>query len=230
MHLFSPILIMRKILYSVMALLVLATSCGEIELPQPDQGPGTQQPGKADGDKGSSDAGGSSDTGGSSDSSGSSDAEGKGDSGDSDVPATDLRIGTATFTAGGHLLIADRLYLSLEEYSNVSSAYGSMPTQAAELAAAYAEGELTGWRVPTEADVTTLRDALACASPSYVEEGTETLPPLNKELERRGYYGLYREWYIFGDGNSVFGFTFDETTKKASKNQTYRLRLVRDKD
>lgn len=215
--------------------------CGEIELPQPDEGPDapTEQP---DGNKGSS----SSDDdrpsdGDDSNPEGSGSANGDDDSGSdnqdsidnqdgaADKPAADLHIGNACLTADGHLLIADRLYLSLEEFKNVSSAGGANPTEAAEIAAAYVEGNLTGWRVPTERDVSVLQDALACASPSYVDEGTETLPPLNRELDARGYYGLYREWYIYGDASHVFGFTFETTTKKASGKSLYQLRLVHDK-
>lgn len=232
---------MRKFQYSVIALLLLATGCGEIELPQPDKGPSSEQTGEGNegtgnnsGNTGTGNTGtGNNDAGDNSPgNSGSSDAEGKDENGkaeDSNPAAADLHIGNATLTADGHLLIADRLYLSLEEFWYVSSAYGSAPTQAAELAEAYVEGELTGWRVPTEADVYLLRDALACSSPYYYDEGTETLPPLNEELKSRSYQSIDREWYIYGDGSNVFGFTDTETFKKASKSNTYRLRLVHDK-
>lgn len=232
---------MRKFQYSVIALLFLATGCGEIDLPQPDKDPVSEQPGEGNEGTGNNSGNtGTGNTGTGNTNAGdntpgnneSSDAGGKDENGkaeDSNPSTADLHIGNACLTADGHLLIADRLYLSLEEFSYVSSAYGSAPTQAAELAEAYIEGDLTGWRVPTENDVTLLRDALACSSPYYYDEGTETLPPLNEELEKRGYEGIFREWYIYGDGSKVFGFTDAETFAKASKSKTYRLRLVHDK-
>lgn len=238
-HPFSPF---RCFAVSLFLLLTLA-SCGEIELPQPDDGSNspTEQPdGGATDDNGSSSSSDDDSSAGDDNAPGDDDSatddSGNGtpsnddqDSDNPDEPAADLHIGNACLTADGHLLIADRLYLSLEEFRNVSSAGGAYPTQAAELAAAYVEGNLKDWRVPTEDDVNVLQDALACASPSYVDVGTETLPPLNKELDARGYWGLYREWYIYGDASRVFGFTFDTTIRKATAKTLYLLRLVHDK-
>lgn len=217
-------------------LLVSLASCGEMELPQHDDAPNssTEQPkdGTPGDDNSDGDTPGDDNTPGESNSDDATSGDNNNDSatpGDADTPVGDLRIGNACLTLDGHLLIADRLYLSLEEFWSVSSAGGAHPTQAAELAAAYVEGNLKDWRVPTAQDVIVLQEALACVSPLYADEGTETLPLLNRELDARGYCGLYREWYIYGDAFTVFGFTFETTTTKASAKTLYRLRLVHDK-
>lgn len=203
-------------------------SCGELELPQvvdkPTSSTDQTNAGKDDEDDKEDTAEGDPQHG----NEGSKDEDAENP--DEDNPPTEeLQIGSATFTVDGHLLIAGSLYLSLGEFNKIESAFGENPQMAAETAASYVEGNLKDWRVPTEKDVTLLRDALACVSPYYDPEHEYTLPLLNLELSARGYANIYREWYIYGDATRVFGFTFDETEKKASASSTYLLRLVHDK-
>lgn len=133
-----------------------------------------------------------------------------------------LTIGTANLTADGHLLIAGSLYLSLEERRCVGK-------EAADIAKTYQEGDLTDWHVPSKAEAQFLRDALACSSPYYYDEGNETLPPLNRKLEELSYIGIYSERYLCEDGTLTFDFKLGTNISSASKTQTYRLRLVRSK-
>lgn len=134
----------------------------------------------------------------------------------------DLTIGMASLTADGHLLIAGSLYLSLEEHRCVGK-------EAADFAETYEEGNLTDWHVPSKAEAQFLRDALACSSPYYYDEGNETLPPLNRKLEELSYTGIYRERYLCEDGTLTYDFQLATNISPASQTKTYRLRLVRSK-
>lgn len=228
---------------SVSALLLLSTvSCGEIEIPQKGA---TEQPapdpdGNTDGTGGKEDgAGGGTDTPSGDDSGEKPDDSGEksddngekpDDSGekpdDSGEKQGDIVIGQVCFTADSHILIADQIYLSLEEYWYVSGANGPKPDEAKQYAEAYAEGDLTGWRIPTYDDAVLLRSTLACESPYY---GKEVLPQLNKVLDAHNCIGIYRERYLCDDAKKSFDFIFDGNITTTSKSKTYRLRLVRDK-
>lgn len=229
--------------------LQLATvSCGEIELPQPeapnspteehnDEKPGNNGTGHDDGGQGDNkdntgqggDNQGNQNDGQGGDNQGNpNDGQGGGNQGNGDGAADnqDKQFGRAKLTADGHLLIDDSFYLSLEEYPNVPSAQSSQPKAAAELAAAYSEGDLTSWHIPTTDEALLLRQVLASESPYY---GKDPLPLLNKELDALGYIPIYRERYLCDEARKAFDFELDTNISAAAKSKTYRLRLVRAK-
>lgn len=138
-------------------------------------------------------------------------------------------FGPVTLTADGHILFNDTFYISVEEFRNVTSAYSTTPDAAAEYAATYTEGDLSGWHIPTAEEAEMLHEALACTSPYYQEKGTEVLPLLNRALAERDWRGLYREWYLCDEGRQVFDFDISNSLKKAAKTTKYRLRLTRAK-
>lgn len=146
--------------------------------------------------------------------------------GSSDQQTPDLHFGRTSLTSDGHLLIDDKLYLSVFEYRDVSSAKGNYPTEAGGYAANYHEGPLQGWRIPTTDDVRILRDALACESPYY---GDGDLRPLNDALTSRDLTPIYRELYLCEGATLCYTFDFQEQFRTTSKSKKYRLRLVRDK-
>lgn len=244
-------------------LLPSAVGCGEIDLPQPDDG---GQQGNVDNGGGSDNHGGTGDNSGSG-SSGSNDGgsgtgnggngagngengtgnggsgtgnggNGTGDSGsgtgdsesgtgDSDTPAPgSIAAGKhAVITADGHILIDGRLYLSVKEYRDIP-ADGST---AKAKASAYVEDNLSGWRIPTSADVELLLSLYRSESYYY---GTGELPALNSVLRSVGIEPLYTfEFYLCEEGRSYF--TLDLNAEKSvdavQTKKKYRLRLVRNK-
>lgn len=206
---------MRHHLFLLLLLLpFLALSCGELELPQKDTVEQDSNDNDNDNDK---DDGDSNDD---------NDDDGNGDNDGDQQTGQAIDFGRACLTADGHLLIDDRLYLSLEEFWYVSSATGTKPTEAQDYAAAYSEGDLKGWRIPTADDVTILRDALACKSPYY---GKEQLTQINKVLSENDLPGIYRERYLCDGATQTFDFVLDSKLSAAGKSKTYLLRLVRDK-
>lgn len=182
-------------------------ACGEIELPQPvtpeqtDKPDNTEKPGQTD----------------------------KPDNTDEPETPSEQIIGSVKITADGHLLINDTFYLSTTEFVNVAPASGPPSNEAANCAASYKEGDLTGWHIPTMSEVDALRKALACTSPFYAETGLEELPKLNDALNELKLVGIFREWYLCADANYVFDFITGDEVKKASKSKKYRLRLTREK-
>lgn len=235
----APLALMRfpatQILFATLCglLVFCTTACGEIELPQPEtpeqtDKPGTPEPGKSDDPEKADD----SDTPDSPDTPDTPDAPDTPDSPDTpdepDTPAAQI-FGTVKITADGHLLVNDSFYLSTTEFFNVVPASATPSGDAASYAASYKEGDLTDWHIPTMDEAKALREALACTSPYYTDEGTEVLPKLNKALTELDLDGLYREWYLCDDANYVFDFITGDEIKKASKSKKYRLRLTRSK-
>ena len=223
-------------------LLPSAVGCGEIDLPQPDNG---DQPGNVDNGGGSDnhgDAGGESGNGGSGDNGSGSDNSGSGSgdngsgsgdngsgSGDNDS-GDDLSGATpagqhAVITADGHILIDGRLYLSVVDYRNIPGDGTTAKTKAS----AYTEGDLSGWRVPTRSDVDLLL-GLYRGSDAYYGEGE--LPALNRALQKADFDTFYlTERYLFDGGRSYFTLDIkaSESTGAAQAEKKYYLRLVRDK-
>lgn len=148
--------------------------------------------------------------------------------GDQPAPDTQKNVfGRASFTSDGHLLIADRLYLSLAEYPNVPSAISATPNVAGDYAASYVEGGLKGWRIPTKTDAELLRQVLAfIESPFY---GADIIVKLNNFLEDRDFTGIYREEYLCDDALTTFNFSASGVYTDVGKTKLYKLRFVRDK-
>lgn len=202
----------------------LAISCGEIELPQPDKTEQTTD--KVD--EGKKDDNSSETNEDNQDKSEDENKEvGNEEEGNDKQPSEDLQLGRASITADGHLLIDDRLYVSILEFADVPSAYSDSPTLALEYAQTYSEGKLKDWRIPTVEDVALLQDVLAFVdSPFY---GDEQLAVINKELLKRGETEICRERYLCDDAKKTFNFSAGSNVTKAAAKTLYRLRLVRDK-
>lgn len=237
-HLMTPMKrahFLTSVVFMFAVLLPSAVGCGEIDLPQPDNG---DQPGNVDNGGGSDnhgDAGGESGNGGSDNSgSGSGDnGSGSGDngsgSGDNDS-GEDLSGATpagqhAVITADGHVLIDGRLYISVVDFRSIPGDGTTAKTKAS----AYTEGDLSGWRVPTRSDVDLLL-GLYRGSDAYYGEGE--LPALNRALQKADFDTFYlTERYLFDGGRSYFTLDIkaSESTGAAQDDKKYYLRLVRDK-
>lgn len=251
-HLMTPMKrahFLTSVAFMFAVLLPSAVGCGEIDLPQPDNG---DQPGNVDNGGGSDnhgDAGGESGNGGSDNSgSGSGDngsgsdnsGSGSGDngsnsdnngSGSGDNDSGDDLSGAmpagqhAVITVDGHVLIDGRLYISVVDFRSIPGDGTTAPATAS----AYTEGNLSGWRVPTRSDVDLLL-SLYRGETWYFGEGE--LPALNKALEQAQLEPLYLvERYLFDGGRSYFTLDIkaSESTGAAQDDKKYYLRLVRDK-
>lgn len=122
--------------------------------------------------------------------------------------------------------IIPMLLLSLSEWTGVTSAtHEETPDMAAEIAAAYTEGDLTGWRIPTRREVNKM-----CATLGYI-----TLEETNAFLSTNGIVPLSTGTdsetkntirYLCDD--AAFSFTWDSegSPSKAGSKRGYHLRLV----
>lgn len=222
----------RYILFILISLLTV--SCGEIELPQPDHAEQTTDNSNEDQESGNvnkednngTNEEGNQDNNGENEDNNQNENENEGDN-SGNQPSEGINFGRASITADGHLLIDDRLYVSLLEIPDVPSAYSDSPTLAFEYAQEYSEGELTNWRIPTLEDVGLLRDVLAYIDAAVT--GKELLATINKELEKRGERGIYHERYLCDEAMRSFNFSSEGIITKASSKTLYRLRLVCDK-
>lgn len=122
--------------------------------------------------------------------------------------------------------IIPMLLLSLSEWTGVTSAtHEETPDMAAEIAAAYTEGDLTGWRIPTRREVNKM-----CATLGYItlEEtntflSTNGIVPLSTGTESETKNTIR---YLCDD--AAFSFTWDSegSPSKAGSKRGYHLRLV----
>lgn len=221
-------------------LLPAVVGCGEIDLPVkednppqevlPDEDKEQDHGGDAAGGGGeTADPEGVGDVGGADNAGGAEEPGDGSDDGEVGEQVQEQRVGKALFTADGHVLIDDRLYLSIFEIRGVVSAYNvEDPTAAVRAAAEYAEGNLdAGWRIPTEEEVSYLRDMYASSTYYY---GDEPLPLLNRALEAREYEMISLDMrYLCAEGEKTFNFELGKKVTKAGAKTTYRLRLVHDK-
>lgn len=218
------------------ALLMSAVGCGEIDLPQADTPDVPTQTPSGDsnsgGDDTPSDAGGSSSEGGGTSSEGggaSSDGEQNNSDTGTDETDNDEAVAHAELTADGHLLIDDSFYFSVVEFRAIASANSTTkPTEAADMANDYAEGNLdSGWRIPTEDEASRLRELFKSESDIY---GDEPLPQLNRLLMQHNLMIISRtERLLCDEGRKSFNFDIGGKISGASGKSTYRLRLVHDK-
>lgn len=230
---------LSRLFLSALLLLSLLSGCGEIEVPmKEDEHPQEVVPGDT-GQKEDDTGRDKDDSGNTDDPDNSDDAEGK-DEGeitiDPEVPddaevTEEQYVGEACFTADGHVLISDRLYLSIYNIKGVVSAYhAESPTAAAEAAASYQEGNLkAGWRVPTEEEARFLIGIYSSSTSIY---GDEPLPVLNRVLNARGYDAIIfdpDQRYLCADGQKSFSFQQGTRISKAGTKKEYCLRLVHDK-
>lgn len=244
----SPISNIRLAFITASLLLPLAVGCGEIELPTHVNPLTPEEPSKpADEDK---DEGGQTDNGSNEPEEGTDDGnQGEGNENESDDETRDdndkgdqsqdvQSNGTAVLTSDGHILIGNRLYLSVIEYFNIK---GDEAKNVEDKAKQYTEGSLKGWRVPTHDDVTILTGVLTSENPWY---GNSALALLNQALEDSDsencdliylYEGTSNPpspiYYLSDGGTTAYtyaaGISQPFITVKASKK--YRLRLVKDK-
>jgi hypothetical protein len=123
---------------------------------------------------------------------------------------------------------ATLLLLSLEDYSNVTSAYNlETPTQATGLAAEYIEYDLGSWSIPTEEEARCLRNAYlndtaffanlllqANASPIFVTD--------NKGNNTRYLCDEAQKTYSF-----KYGSSYNSIKAAGAKVDSYHLRLIK---
>lgn len=118
------------------------------------------------------------------------------------------------------------LLLSTTEWSGVTSAYHSeTPNKAAEIVAAYVEGSIDGWKIPTRDEAKLMRNVL----------GDSNLPATNELLATHGMATLSfgedtengnKVRYLCDDANNSFSWDGTSVTKCGSK-RTYHLRAVK---
>lgn len=233
---------LSRLFLSALLLLPLLSGCGEIEVPmKEDEHPQEMVPGdtgqKEDDKTDGTDKADDSDK--TDDGDETPDPENPDDPDGSEQPDDDTGVdtgeeqyvGEACFTADGHVLISDRLYLSIYNIKGVVSAYhAESPTAAAEAAASYQEGNLkAGWRVPTEEEARFLIGIYSSSTSIY---GDEPLPVLNRALNARGYDAIIfdpDQRYLCADGQKSFSFQQGTRISKAGTKKEYCLRLVHDK-
>lgn len=147
---------------------------------------------------------------------------------DSETDSSSENQSIMTFTQEGHLLIGDSLYVSLEDFRTVHSAYyASSPNEAAELAGAYTEKGLVGWHIPTEGEARFLKSILDDDSAFY---GNTNLPKLNQMLLKRDLDAIdIGSRYLCADAQKTYSFLIGSNITKAGSKTTYRMRLVREK-
>lgn len=123
---------------------------------------------------------------------------------------------------------ATLLLLSLEDYSNVTSAYNlETPTQATGLAAEYTEYDLGSWSIPTEEEARCLRNAYlndtaffanllsqANASPIFITD--------NKGNNIRYLCNEAQKTYSF-----KYGSSYNSIKEAGAKVDSYHLRLIK---
>lgn len=126
--------------------------------------------------------------------------------------------------------------LSLKEWEGVYSAnYSEGKDMAINIASAYKEGTLTGWRIPTQNEAKQLIELYKSTPPYF----SEALNSINSKLKILGGDGLhvweirdqYPAWrYLCDDGK--YSFSLKEgsniTSCVKTSSTTYHLRLVRD--
>ena len=122
----------------------------------------------------------------------------------------------------------DVIYISLNEWSNMTSTFSPMSAQEArDIANSYYEGTVTGWHIPTLSEAIRLK--------AYYDANPHKLDELNSRLGAMGAQPLslvgtsgetYR--YLCAGGDSTFSMRKGYATLKAGATVKYHLRLVKD--
>lgn len=122
--------------------------------------------------------------------------------------------------------ITPMLLLSTSEWTGVTSALNEeTPEMASEIAAAYTEGELTGWRIPTRREVVKMCAALGNTTLEETNEflTTNGITPLSTGTEV-GTKNTIR--YLCDDAEFTFKWDSEGSPTKAGGKRSYHLRLV----
>lgn len=227
----------RLAIISASLLLPLTIGCGEIELPTRDETPTPEEsapPADNEEEDDKADNKGEEPEEKPDDGNQGNGSENTGDNKNED----DKPSGTAILTTDGHILVGNRLYLSLIEYRDIK---GEDAKNVEATAKKYAEGTLKDWRVPTRNDVKILTDILTSDKQWY---GGTPMAVLNhaledSDLEDYDLLFLYEGsattptpiYYLSDAGATAYTYAAGATQPfinvKASKK--YRLRLVKDK-
>ena len=227
-------------------LLPFAVGCGEIELPTREETPKTEEPATPADDEQDNEKtddqgeapGGSSDDGNQGSGNENNGDDNPNDDNPNDEHDADTPSNTAILTADGHILVGNRLYLSIIEYVGIQ---GDEATKAGETAKKYVEGTLKGWRIPTRNDAKVLTAVLTSETQWY---GGSPMAVLNhalkdSDLEIYDLLSLYEGagdnpspiYYLSDGGTTAYTYAAGASQPfinvKASKK--YRLRLVKDK-
>ena len=120
---------------------------------------------------------------------------------------------------------ADFLLVSRAHWDPVASAYSeTAPNEAVQYAAAYKEGELAEWRIPTRAEALALAAFWKGEKLNVINATFRELhdPEIYDKIEGRSVA------YLCDEGRSVFSFLENPHLRKAGKSvKTYVLRLVK---
>ena len=132
-------------------------------------------------------------------------------------------VGNATSTE------ADLLLLALPEEANVKSKVSDEPDAAAQIAQAYSEYGLTGWRIPTKEEATALRncyygDKVSAINSKLEEAGGKALTQTDSH-DKNVRYLCEDALYTYSFATSSDGDALQIT--KAGATVKYRLRLVK---
>ena len=120
------------------------------------------------------------------------------------------------------------MYVSLVEWHNMGSSFSTTGEQAiADIAASYAEGDITGWRVPSYDDAIRIK--------AHYDAHTDLFDELSERLDHAGAAPIYVTTYdnktyryLCARGDSTFSFRTGYATLKAGATVKYNLRLVKD--
>lgn len=119
----------------------------------------------------------------------------------------------------------DAILLSVKDWGQMTSAlYEQDPTVAADIAKAYAEGDVTAWSIPTTDEARLLKSVW----------NTSTVPELNAVIASADgdaielYEGTGNARYLCDAASHTFSFVTGSSVMAAGKTvKTYRLRLVK---
>ena len=178
-------------------------------------------------------------------SSGSDSSGSSGDDGNSDTAAEDADDWSTTDTAtiiNGHVVAlttgvySDRVrftLVSLKEWNDLKLSETSK-NALQSIAAAYQEGTMTGWHIPTKDEAKSLKDAYAC---NYDDGYSDAIKSLKAAVTALGGtkvsvyqlvkgYPAYR--YFCSEADSTFSLNTNTNITKVGKSASYNLRLVKD--
>lgn len=123
---------------------------------------------------------------------------------------------------------ADLLLLSLSEEENVLSGFSSVPNDASNIANAYSENGLTGWRMPTKEEATRLKNLYFGSNITGLNNAIESVGGkalTQTEKDKNVRYLCEDATYTYSFGVSSNGNSL--SVSKAGESVKYRLRLVK---
>lgn len=158
-----------------------------------------------------------------------------------------LDDGTLLFPSDAHVVASETrltdgrrrvMYVSLYEWGKVYSCFNEQASDmAADVAARYKEGDITGWHIPTKEEAKALRDKYNRSDDVESETYDDPLQTLNEEIvkvggkkfrvtEKKDGKTAYR--FLCDNAQYTFSLKTNSKTTKAGKTTLYHLRLVKD--